>query len=226
MRPPEACAVPTPSTSDGRGLYAITPEGLSDAALLQAVAAALAGGLRFLQYRDKTTDPVRRLRLARALQQQCQRHAAALIINDDIDLALQAGAAGVHLGADDGDLALARRRLPAHMWLGASCYADLDRARRARDAGANYLAFGAMYPSPTKPRAPVAAASVLQQCRDQLQLPVCAIGGITLARAPALLAAGADLLAVVSDLFGAADITAHARAYQRLFAENPSHDLA
>lgn len=196
-----------------RGLYGITPDGLAEAELLARVAAALTvrtadGGpaLRLLQLRDKSTDPARRLRLAQALAACCRTAGTGLIINDDLPLALAVDAAGVHLGADDGDLAAARAALDAHrpsLILGASCYADLGRAERAAPF-ADYLAFGAVYPSPTKPQAVTAPLDLFAAARP-FGKPLCAIGGITAANAAPVLAAGADLLAVVSELFGATD---------------------
>lgn len=204
-----------------RGLYAITPQGLSVPHLLAHVEAALRGGAVLVQYRDKLADDAQRVRAASALRALCGRFAARLVVNDDVALALAVDADGVHLGADDGDLAAARRALPPGKLLGASCYADFERARAAVAAGADYVAFGAAYPSPTKPHAPAAPFSLFARCRAELPVPACAIGGITVANAPALLAAGADLLAVISDLFAAPDIESRARAYQCLFEENP-----
>lgn len=209
-------------SADWRGLYAITPGGVADDALLARVDAALAGGVRWLQYRDKTRSDTARHALAQALQGRCAAVGARLIINDDVDLALAVGAAGVHLGADDGDLAAARARLGPHRILGASCYGDLARAARAAAAGADYLAFGAVYPSPTKPAAAHAPLALLREARGRFTLPLAAIGGITAENAAPVLAAGADLLAVISDLFQAPDIAARARLYQQLFPGDPS----
>ncbi len=202
-----------------RGLYAITPPGLTAAGDLAVVEAALRGGAAFLQYRDKEADAASRLAVAHTLRRLCHQFGARLLINDDLPLALAAAADGVHLGAGDGDLHAARRALPAGCLLGASCYGDFARARSAVAAGADYVAFGSMYPSTTKPLAPAAALSLFARCRAELGVPSCAIGGITIGNAPALLIAGADMLAVISDLFAAADIEARAAAYQSLFED-------
>ena len=143
-------------------------------------------------------------------------------VNDDLALALAVDADGVHLGADDGDLATARRALGPRKLLGVSCYAEFVLARAAVAAGADYVAFGAVYPSPTKPHAQRAPLSLFGRCRDELGVPACAIGGITLDSAPALVAAGADLLAVITDLFAASDIESHARSFQHLFTGEPA----
>ena len=190
-----------------RGLYAITPE---EQALVDKVRAALDGGIALLQYRRKRRD----LQEAREIAALAGRYGVPLIVNDDVELALELGAQGVHLGRDDGDLGVARRRLPGRI-LGASCYNDAELARRAIGAGADYVAFGSVFASPTKPaavRAPLALFATA------LEVPLCAIGGITVHNAPQVLEAGADLLAVVSDLFDAPDIAARAAQYRRLFA--------
>lgn len=207
------------------GLYALTPDEAQRERLLALVERALGGGVRLLQYRDKLSPPAERLARARELRALCSRHGARLIVNDDAELALLAGADGVHLGAADGEIAVARRALPAHMVIGASCYADLERARAAVAAGADYVAFGAAFPSPSKPAAPlVPLASIAAACRE-LPVPVAAIGGITLANAPTLLAAGVRLLAVIGDLFAAPDIAGRARDYQSLLS-GECHDYA
>lgn len=202
-----------------RGLYAVTPDVADEEQLLSAVQKALRGGVRLLQYRDKAAAPPRRQRLAAALRELSHEYGACLIINDDPALAVAIGADGVHLGADDGDLASARRALPAGMLLGASCYADLDRARAAVAAGADYVAFGAVCPSPTKPQAVRAPLELFSRWRAESCVPACAIGGITLTEAPRIVAAGAAMLAVITDIFGAPDIARRAADYQRLFQE-------
>lgn len=203
-----------------RGLYAITPDEPDTSRLLSAVEGALVGGCRWLQYRDKVSAGEERLARAVALRELCRAHGAALIVNDDILLAKAAAADGVHLGRDDGSLAEARAALGSDAILGASCYGDLETARRAVAAGADYVAFGAVYPSPTKPLALKVPIELFVRCRNEIHVPVCAIGGIALANAGPLIAAGVDLLAVISDLFSAPDIAARSAAYQNLFEEN------
>ena len=200
-----------------RGLYAITPDGLSAATLLARVGAALSGGAAVIQYRDKRSDETRRAEAARALLGLCRQFGACLLINDDLPLALAVDADGVHLGAADGDLRAARQALAPGRLLGASCYADFERARAAVAAGADYVAFGAVYASSTKPSAQRAPLSLFARCTSELRLPACAIGGITVDNAAPLLAAGADMLAVIGDLFEAPDVAARAAAYHQLF---------
>lgn len=198
-----------------RGLYAITPEGLSPEVLVARAERALLGGARLLQYRSKDADPQRRAATARQLATLCRRLGATFIVNDDVDLALAVDADGAHLGREDGDLDAARARLRGKL-LGVSCYDRIELARTAVAAGADYVAFGSVFASPTKPAAVRAPLSLFTQART-LGIPLCAIGGITIANAPTLIRAGADLLAVVSDLFDADDIAARAGAYVQLF---------
>jgi len=214
------------TTAKLRGLYAITSASLCalpQAPLLDRVAAALHGGARLIQYRDKLSDAAERERKARALLRLCRAHAVVLIINDDIELAARIGADGVHLGATDPALTAARARLGADAILGASCGPSLQRATAAVASGADYIAFGRFFASRTKPDAPQAALELLPQARTRFvapRVPICAIGGVTPLTARTLIAAGADLTAVVEGVFGdlqPAAITAAARAYAELF---------
>ena len=200
-----------------RGLYAITPDCADGDRLLADVGAALAGGCRIVQYRDKISPKPEQVRRAKALRALTRQHGAKLLINDDLALAFLVDADGVHLGQEDGNLLAARAILGPERILGASCYADLSLARTAQAAGADYVAFGAVYPSATKPHAVRAEPGLFADARQELGATTCAIGGITLDHAPPLIAAGADLLAVITDLFSAPDIAARAAAYQRLF---------
>lgn len=205
-----------------RGLYAITPEQPDGARLLRDVEAALAGGCHIVQYRDKISAMPEQVARAHALRTLTRRFDACLLINDDLALTRLVDADGTHLGGEDGNLAAARAILGPQKILGASCYADFSAAQSAAAAGADYVAFGAVYPSPTKPLATRATVDLFLQAKTTLTVPTCAIGGITLANAAPLIAAGADLLAVITDLFNAPDIAARAAAYQRLFEEAQS----
>jgi thiamine-phosphate pyrophosphorylase len=203
-----------------RGLYAITDSQLlADGKLLPYVEAALKGGAQLLQYRDKSTDAAQRLYDAQTLQELCERYGASLIINDDLELAARLGV-GLHLGQSDGSLLAARQRLGPQAIIGATCHAQLELADAAAANGASYLAFGRFFNSQTKPGVPTATPELLTQARNRFALPLAAIGGITLARAPALIANGASLLAVINDLFAAEDASAverRARAFSELF---------
>lgn len=204
-------------TTHWRGLYAITDDALLAHRLLPAVQAALSGGCRWVQYRSKCTDAQQRHREAAQLVELCRTHNASLLINDDVALAKTAGADGVHLGQDDMSLTEARRILGNQAIIGITCHNSLALAHTAQQDGANYVAFGRFFASQTKQSAPPADLSVLRAAKAQLAIPVVAIGGITLDNAPSVLQEGADMLAVVGDLFSAQNITARAQAYTALF---------
>jgi thiamine-phosphate pyrophosphorylase len=201
-----------------RGLYAITGRQLAAAGdLAWQVEQALLGGARIVQYRDKGSDYQRRRTEAQALLRCCRRHSAPLIINDDVELAAEIGADGVHLGSEDTEPAAARRRLGPNALIGLSCYNDLKRALAAQEAGADYVAFGSFFSSPTKPAAAPADLGLLYRARQQLTVPIVAIGGINADNGAQLVWAGADMLAVISGVFGQPDIAAAAEKISRLF---------
>lgn len=203
-----------------RGLYAITPEDLARGATMARVAAAVSSGaLCALQYRRKAASAAQQLAEARELQALCRRHGVPFIVNDDLALALDVGADGLHLGREDGDLAGARARLPGRL-LGASCYNQPELARRAIAAGADYVAFGSVFPSATKPQAVRAPLSLFAL---QLGVPKVAIGGITLENAREVVAAGADCVAVITDLFEAPDVAQRAREFAKIFQPENAH---
>ena len=195
-----------------RGLYAITPETAATETLRRGVAQALEGGIAMLQYRRKGRQ---RLDEAKSFARMCRDRGVPFVVNDDVALALDCGADGVHLGREDGDPAAARAMLKGGI-LGVSCYDSVNAARDAVAAGADYVAFGSVFSSPTKPAALRAPLSLFGEARS-LGVPLVAIGGITLQNAPQLFAAGADCVAVISDLFEAPDVAARARAYGKLF---------
>ena len=203
-----------------RGLYGIT-DGAAQPKLLTAVEAAIRGGARLIQYREKSTDAVRHAAEARAVLELCQGHGVLCIINDDVELAAAIGADGVHLGLDDGRVDAARVRLGPRAVIGVSCYDSLERALQAAHEGADYVAFGSFFASSSKPAAVRAPLSLLRDARTKLGIPLCAIGGITAQNGGELVQAGADMLAVIQGLFGAADVTAAAKDYAKLFPDIP-----
>lgn len=201
-----------------RGLYAITlPDAGPTATLETAVARALTGGAVMIQYRDKSDDPGRRREQAESLVTLCRAHDVPLIINDDVELARRVGAGGVHIGRDDASLQSARDALGADAIVGVSCYNSTEHAVRAERAGADYVAFGRFFPSSIKPAAVQAPLGLLEQARSTVNIPIVAIGGITPDNGASLLAAGADLLAVINGVFGTPDPETAARAYAALF---------
>lgn len=198
------------------GLYAITPQCTDTVRLMRMVEAALKGGAAAIQYREKTGDVALRHEQASELLPLCHAYHVPLIINDDLRLADLTGADGVHLGREDGKVREARVILGPDKIIGASCYQSLEQAQAAQAEGADYVAFGSFFSSPTKPNAAPAPLHLLTQA-DVLSVPVVAIGGITPENATALIEAGVDSLAVISALFDAPDIEAAARQFNRLF---------
>ncbi len=206
--------------SSVHGLYAIADtQYLTDAFLPQAVEQAIEGGAKVIQYRDKRGTPAGRATQVAKLKQICRTRGAGLIINDDIDLAAEVGAQGVHLGREDASLTEARARLGAQAIIGVSCYNELERARAAQADGADYVAFGSFFPSRTKPNAARATPELLRQARKVIRIPIVAIGGITPENGASLIAAGADSLAVIEGIFNQPDIRSAARDYARLFTD-------
>ncbi len=198
-----------------RGLYLITPDE-DDTTRLIARTLAVLESAALLQYRNKSAQSGLKLEQASALQELCRAHAVPLIVNDDADIANAIGADGVHLGEHDDALQKVRAKLRPDAIIGVSCYDDPRRAAAAAASGADYLAFGAIFDSPTKPNARRAPLALLQQAR-RFGLPLVAIGGITPANGRAAIDAGADLIAVISGVFDAPDPNSAARAYAALF---------
>ena len=199
------------------GLYAITPDIADTDLLLTKVEAALQGGINMLQYRNKTANLKLQNQQARELLPICRRYNAPLIINDSVKLCLTLDADGVHLGADDGNLAEVRARLGSSKILGASCYNRFDLALQAQKAGASYVAFGACFSSSTKPNAPVAALDLFTRAKAELNIPIVAIGGITLQNASQVIAAGASAIASINAIFGANDVKLTSQQLSQLF---------
>ncbi len=218
-------AVRPPRVGRVAGLYAITPD-VGDTGLLVAlVDAALAGGARVVQYRNKGAGATAALAQAKTLAGACRAHGRPLIVNDRVDVALAIDDAGLHVGADDADdLAALRAALGPDRILGVSCYRSVERAREAVEAGADYVAFGSLFPSTTKPHAPPAPLALFAKAAA-LGVPLVGIGGIDASNIAALIAAGADAAAVIGDLFGSGDpATVRARAVTLARAFEPSAD--
>ena len=199
-----------------RGLYLLTPDDADTQRLHDRVAPVL-GHAALLQYRNKTADPALRRSQAAMLRVLCDAANVPLVVNDEPEVAHAAGASGVHLGEDDGDLATARKLLGGDAIIGVSCYDDLHAAERAVAKGADYVAFGAFFPSGTKPQQRRRADTGLLARAERLGVPRVAIGGITAENAGALVDAGADLVAVIAGVFDAPDPAAAARRIASLF---------
>lgn len=202
------------------GLYAVTPDEADTDLLLAKVEAALQGGINVLQYRNKQASYKLQMQQASAILPLCKHYQVPFIINDSVELCLILDADGVHIGADDGNIAEVRTRLGVNKILGASCYNRLDLALSAQQAGASYVAFGACFASSTKPHAPVASLDLFKQAKAQLHIPAVAIGGITLTNAPSVIQAGADSIAVINAIFNADDVKLAAQQFAHLFKES------
>ncbi len=202
------------------GLYVITPSSPpSIDSLHHSAAAAIRGGARVLQYRDKSQDASWRKLAAEGLVALCRAHGVSFIVNDDVALAAAIKADGVHVGQDDAGVAAARAQLGPEAIIGASCYNSLERAAAAVSAGADYVAFGSVFPSSTKPQAVSAPLSLFAAAREFTGRPLVAIGGITAANAGIVRAAGADAVAVIDSVFSAQNIESAAAGIAKQFNE-------
>ena len=200
-----------------KGLYVITDcDNLSDDALLSITEDILRAGITALQYRDKATDSLNRQRTAGELGKLCREHDCLFIINDDVQLAKSTGSDGVHLGKADCSCKSAREALGVGVMIGVSCYNSLARARAAERDGADYVAFGSFYPTSSKQNTLRAEPDIIRQAKANISLPVAAIGGITPANCTTLLEQGADMLAVISSVYQAADPYATVTEFNRL----------
>lgn len=206
------------SVHDLRGLYVITDGNLtSDKQLLAYVRTLLDNNVSLIQYRDKSKDKDKRFHQASELLQLCQEYKKPLIINDDIELAKQINAGGVHIGQADGSITKARDLLGAESIIGVSCYGSLEFAFAAQKQNADYVSFGACFASPTKPQAPIISLATVKNACAHLTIPVVAIGGITLDNAASVLATGVSMLAIISDLAASDSLADRIKKYNQLF---------
>ena len=201
-----------------KGLYAITDQQLiTEENFSASIEATLQGGTRIIQYRDKSDKQNKRLQQASLLRALCHQYHAICIINDDIELARAVNAHGVHLGKDDLSLTMARQMLGENAIIGVSCYNDLDRAMAAENNKADYVAFGAIFSSTTKPEANVAGLNIITKAKQQLSIPICTIGGITQENIQQVIQQGADMAAVISGIFSAENIKQSTAALSQFF---------
>lgn len=200
------------------GLYVITDPSLipqNPEALSFAVKEALMGGARIVQYRNKTAPYQQQLAEATALRSLTKEFGAIFLINDSLELCLASDADGIHIGQKDGSINDIREQLGQRI-LGVTCHNSLELAEKAIACGADYCAFGAMFPSPTKPQAQPCSLATLNRA-SKLPVPICAIGGIDAHNAPSVRKQGAQMLAVISGVFGQTSIRASAQALASLF---------
>lgn len=181
------------------GIYAITPNHILDINAVEKV--VIEQNISILQYRHKISDTKIQLNEALQLQILCKKHHILFIINDDIDLAKNSNADGVHLGKNDRSIQQARQQLGDNAIIGVSCYNDIDLAKNAQTQGADYVAFGALFPSSTKPNAPKCPLNTLTQAKKIINIPIIGIGGINFNNQQQALDAGCDGIAMITALW-------------------------
>lgn len=199
------------------GLYAITDPNLMGEDIMTKAGQAISGGINILQYRNKAASYTQQKKEAHQLASLCYEQDVLFIINDNVELALEVNADGVHIGQQDGDIDAARKQLGAGKIIGVTCNNKIENAIIAQQQGADYVAFGRFFKSSTKPTAPQADVSMLEEIRASITLPVVAIGGVTHANASELLKYDIDMLAVIESLFGQKDIGQSARRFVDIF---------
>jgi thiamine-phosphate pyrophosphorylase len=200
-----------------KGLYLVTPDWDDTARLLEATEAGLRGGAALVQYRHKTADAAQRKEQAAALLALCRRYAIPLIVNDHVELCMELGADGIHVGGTDRDVASVRATVGPDRIVGASCYGSMDLALAAHAAGASYVAFGGFYPSRVKKYEVTTPAAIVAESKASIPLPAVIIGGMTVENAEPLVAQGADMVAVISSVYMNEDPEASARRFSLLF---------
>jgi thiamine-phosphate pyrophosphorylase len=202
------------------GMYAVTPNDLDTARLCNNVEAALRGGVKLVQYRNKMADTGLRLMQASALLALCRSFKVPLVINDHLDLCAQIDADGLHLGATDCDLSAARRLLGNDKIIGASCYNQLDLALKAKEAGASYVIFGVSFNSDSALDALEGPLSEFIEAKQKISIPIVVIGNLTLDNAAQVIKAGATSIALMNGLFNAKNIQDTSQQFAQLFTNH------
>ena len=200
-----------------KGLYAITPDMADLNTLIQKTQLAIEGGAFMVQYRSKIQDRDVKIQQCAAILRLCREYKIPCIVNDDVDMCRVLEADGVHLGEKDDNIAEVRRILGEDAIIGSSCYDQLNRAKLAQKEGASYVAFGAVFPTPTKPNAPRATLELLTEAKSQIQIPIVAIGGITMNNAHDVIETGIDAIAVINSLYESNSIKETAETFSHMF---------
>ena len=200
-----------------KGLYAITPDSADLNTLIQKTKSAIEGGAFMVQYRSKIQDRDVKMQQCAAILRLCREHNVPCIVNDDVEMCRTLKADGVHLGEEDDNIAEVRHILGDDAIIGSSCYDQLDRAKSAQKEGASYVAFGAMFPTSTKPNAPRATLALLKEAKREIQIPIVAIGGITVNNAHDVIKTGIDAIAVITSLYEAKSIKETAETFAKMF---------
>lgn len=202
-----------------KGLYAITPELENTGNLLDKTRQVLEGGAQLIQYRNKSANRILLKEQAGLLLQLCREYTVPLIINDYLDLTIEIGADGLHVGQHDAAIAKARNQLGGDKIIGASCYNNLNLALQAEKEGVDYVAFGAFFPSLTKPNTVSVTMNLIAEAKNKITVPIVGIGGIRLTNAKKIIQSGCAAIAVCNNLFQSVNIKAKAAQYAQLFAE-------
>ncbi len=200
-----------------KGLYAITPDMADLNTLVHKTQLAIEGGAFMVQYRSKKQDHAVKMQQCAAILRLCREYGVPCIVNDDAEMCRILEADGVHLGENDDNIAEVRRILGEDAIIGSSCYDQLDRAKQAQKEGATYVAFGAVFPTPTKPNAPRATLELLREAKREIHIPIVAIGGITVNNAHDVIETGVDAIAVITSLFEAKTIKETAETFLKMF---------
>jgi len=200
-----------------KGLYAITPDMADLNTLVHKTQLAIEGGAFMVQYRSKIQDHAVKMQQCAAILRLCREYGVPCIVNDDVEMCRILEADGVHLGENDDNIAEVRHILGEDAIIGSSCYDQLDRAKQAQKEGATYVAFGAVFPTPTKPNAPRATLELLREAKREIHIPIVAIGGITVNNAHDVIEAGVDAIAVITSLFEAKTIKETAETFLKMF---------
>ena len=200
-----------------KGLYAITPDSADLNTLIQKTKSAIEGGAFMVQYRSKIQDRDVKMHQCAAILRLCREYEIPCIVNDDVDMCRILEADGIHLGEKDDNIAEVRHILGEDAIIGSSCYDQLDRAKSSQKEGASYVAFGAMFPTFTKPNAPRATLALLKDAKREIEIPIVAIGGITVNNAHDVIKTGIDAIAVINSLYEAKSIKETAETFVKMF---------
>ena len=200
-----------------KGLYAITPDMADLNTLVHKTQLVIEGGAFMVQYRSKIQDRAVKIQQCAAILRLCREYDVPCIVNDDVEMCRILEADGVHLGENDDNIAEVRRILGEDAIIGSSCYDQLDRAKQAQKEGATYVAFGAVFPTPTKPNAPRATLELLREAKREIHIPIVAIGGITVNNAHDVIEAGVDAIAVITSLYESNSIKETAETFLKMF---------
>ena len=200
-----------------KGLYAITPDSADLNTLIQKTKSAIEGGAFMVQYRSKIQDRDVKMQQCAAILRLCREYEIPCIVNDDVEMCRVLEADGVHLGEKDDNIAEVRHILGEDAIIGSSCYDQLDRAKSAQKEGASYVAFGAMFATSTKPNAPRASLALLKEAKREIQIPIVAIGGITVNNAHDVIKTGIDAISVITSLYEAKSIKETAETFAKMF---------